>query len=486
LGDYLPHISLFALLDTLVIVLVIPWVVFKKRNATVAVAWCLVVLLVPLLGALLFWAFGYNYLHRRVRRKGSHRLQFRAHHPPASRAATRGAGRGEGGAGGAAAPACPALARVALAVNAFPVCGGNAVTLYHDTTEAFAGMLAAVRAARHHVHVEFFILRSDATAARLVEVLAERAKAGVEVRLLYDSVGGLFLRRRVLRPLLLAGGKVRTSLPVNPLRSWVQVNLRNHRKIVVIDGAVGFTGGMNVGDEYLGLSRRFGHWRDTLVRVEGPGVAGLQRVFAEDWDFAAAEPLSAPAYFPPLEAAGPSAVQVVESGPDQPVNSIREIYFAAILSARKRLWIASPYFVPDAGILDALRLARYREVDVRLLCLLKPDHFLSFWASRYYWADLLAYGVPVYQYARGMMHSKLLLVDGRWAMVGSANLDNRSLHLNFEVGCVLHSPPLVAELEEHFRRDLAASVPVDPEAFARRPFRVKLTENVCRLFSPVL
>jgi cardiolipin synthase len=474
------------LLDTVVIVTVIPWVVFKKRDATVAVAWCLVVLLVPVLGGLLFWAFGYNYLHRRVRRKGRHGIRYRAHHPPASRAATRGAGRGEAEAGAPPAPAYRPLARLALAVNAFPACGGNAVRLYHDTGEAFAGLLDAVGAARHHVHLEFFILRSDATAARLVGLLAEKAKAGVEVRLLYDSVGALFLRRRVLRPLLEAGGEVRASLPVNPLRSWVQVNLRNHRKVVVVDGAVGFTGGMNVGDEYLGLSRRFGYWRDTLLRVEGPGVAGLQRIFAEDWDFAAGEPLSAPAYFPALEAAGPSVVQVVESGPDQEFNSTREIYFAAILAARRRLWVATPYVIPDAGILDALRLARYRNVDVRVLCLQRPDHFLSFWASRYYWADLLAFGVRVYQYARGMMHSKLVLVDGRWAMVGSANLDNRSLHLNFEAGCVLHSPPLVAELEEQFRRDLADSLPVDPKAFARRPFHEKLTENVCRLFSPVL
>jgi cardiolipin synthase len=266
----------------------------------------------------------------------------------------------------------------------------------------------------------------------------------------------------------------------------VQVNLRNHRKIVVVDGREALTGGMNIGDEYLGKSARFGYWRDTFLRLEGPAVAGLQRIFTEDWDFAARESLNSPAYFPELSASGEATVQVVESGPDQERNSIREIYFAAILSARERLWVASPYFVPDAGILDALRLARYRGVDVRLLCLLRPDHFLSFYASRYYWGDMLAAGAHVYQYAKGMMHAKVVLVDGRWAMVGSANLDNRSLHLNFEVGCMLHTPELVAELERQFEEDLRQSVRLDAATYARRPFLARLTENACRLFSPVL
>jgi cardiolipin synthase len=482
LSQYLPHVSVFALVDALLIVLVIPWILLKKRNPTVAVAWCLIVLFVPVLGALLFWAFGYNYVHRRVRRKRSHRRSFPAHHPPASLEATRGAEEGAP----ATRPELPPLARLALAVNAFPVSHGNAITLYHDTDHAFAAVLDAVRAARHHIHLEFFILRSDQTGAQLYNLLAEKAWAGVQVRLLYDSVGALFLRRRMLQPLLRAGGKVCEFLPVNPLRSWVQVNLRNHRKIVVVDGQLAFTGGMNIGDEYLGKSRRFGYWRDTFLRLEGPAVAGLQRIFTEDWHFAARQALTAPAYFPPLPRVGDHVVQVVESGPDQEANSLREIYFGAILSAQRRLWIASPYFVPDTGLLDALRLARYRGVDVRLLCILKPDHFLSFYASRYYWADMLAVGAKVYQYAKGMMHAKVVLVDDDWAMVGSANLDNRSLHLNFEAACMFYSPDLIAELDRQFTEDLRQSIQLDPVNYARRPFLGRLTENACRLFSPVL
>jgi len=167
-------------------------------------------------------------------------------------------------------------------------------------------------------------------------------------------------------------------------------------------------------------------------------------------------------------------------------NSLRELYFAAILGARQRLWIASPYFVPDDGILDALRLARMRGVDVRLLTLLRPDYLVTFAASRYYWGDLLAFGGQVYQYSRGMMHSKIVLVDDTWAMVSSANLDNRSLHLNCEAGCVLYSSRLIEELAAQFLRDLEASIPLDREIFARRSLLMHLTENACRLFSPVL
>ncbi len=275
-------------------------------------------------------------------------------------------------------------------------------------------------------------------------------------------------------------------LPINPLRTWIQINNRNHRKLTVVDGTVAFTGGMNIGDEYLGKSHYFGYWRDTFLRLEGPVVAALQRVFIEDWHFASAESLNEEAYFPPLESKGEHAVQVVESGPDQELNSLREVYFAAILEAKKRLWIASPYFVPDAGMLDALRLACLRGVDVRLLCLSRPDHFLSFYAGRYFWADLLASGARVYQYSRGMMHSKIVLVDDDWAMVGTANLDNRSLHLNFELACILFSHDLIGDLAARFQRDLDDSAPLDRDTFARRGFFVRLLENACRLFAPIL
>jgi cardiolipin synthase len=255
----------------------------------------------------------------------------------------------------------------------------------------------------------------------------------------------------------------------------------------VVDGRVGFTGGLNIGDEYLGLHPKFGRWRDTHLRVEGPAVEGLQRVFLEDWHFGADEAVHAEIYFPKWETLpGKSMVQVVHSGPDADYKAIRETYFAGILNARQRVWIASPYFVPDAGLRDALCLAARSGIDVRFLGLFRPDKWIPFLAARFYWTDMLAAGVKVYQYTPGMMHAKYVLVDGEWASVGSANMDNRSLLLNFEANCQLFDSGLVAELEREFLRDLEVSVKLDPEVFAARPRIARLAENAARLFSPIL
>jgi cardiolipin synthase len=478
--DYLPHVTLLALLEVVVVILVIPWVLLTKKDAMSAVAWCLIVLFVPLLGALLFWTFGYNYV-RRLRSKRRHRASFLHRHPPQNPFAAREAGDGTGD-----EPTGYDLVRLANQVRAFPVSRGNAVTIYHETHEAFAALLDTIGQARHHVHLAFYIFRSDDTGQQLVDVLTQKAKEGVEVRLLYDAMGCVRTRQRLFEPLRAAGGKVAAFLPLNPLRSHIQVNLRNHRKIVVVDGRVAFTGGMNIGDEYLGKNRYFGYWRDEFLRLEGPAASGLQRVFVEDWDFAVGEAVIGPAYFPDVPAVGDGVVQVIESGPDQEINSIRELFFAAILSAEHRLWIASPYFVPDGSMLDALRLARYRGVDVRLLSLLKPDHFLSFHAGRYYYSEMLPMGARVYQYSRGMMHAKILMVDSKWALVGSPNLDNRSLRLNFEVACLLYTSELVLALEHQYLRDLEDAVLLDPKVYAARPLPERLTENACRLFSPLL
>ena len=295
------------------------------------------------------------------------------------------------------------------------------------------------------------------------------------------------MRSSVLEPLRAAGGQASAFLPLAPLRRHIQVNLRNHRKILVVDGRVAFTGGLNIGDEYLGKDKYFGPWHDAHLRLEGPAVAALQRVFLEDWDFAFGQHLLDDRYFPATNTgAGDTAVQIVHSGPDQTLNAIREVYFAAILRARERLWIASPYFVPDAGVYDALCLACYMGVDVRLLCQFHPDKWVPYFAARYYFSDVLDAGMKVYQYVPGMMHAKVILVDGRWASVGSANLDNRSMHLNFEANCLIYSPDKVAELEQAFLRDLAVSIRLDRDVFKGRPLAGRLVENACRLMSPVL
>jgi cardiolipin synthase len=472
--EYWPHLTVLGTLNVLALLVVIPYVLLTKKEPAIAVAWVLFVLLVPLIGSLIFWGFGYNYLLNRVKHR-RRQLPLIRQRQVDSKSPPDDAPVGE-----------TEAARMARLFHAFPARGGNAVTLYHETADAYAALLSAAESARQHLHVEFFILRADETGLRFLDVLTRKAKEGVRVRLLYDAMGSVHLRERALAPLRAAGGQVFAFLPLNPWRSRVQFNLRNHRKILVVDGRVGFTGGMNIGDEYLGKGGKFGWWRDTFLRLEGPSVADLQRIFCEDWEFAVRETLDDRECCPPLADAGNETVQVASSGPDQEVNTLREVYFMAFLAARERLWVASPYTVPDAGLSDALRVARRRGVDVRILTIARPDHLVSFYAGKSYWTDLLDLGVKVYLYTKGMMHSKLILMDGRWASVGSANLDNRSLRLNFEAGCLLHSPTLVADLEAAFLRDLEVSRALDPDEYGRRSPLARAAENACRLLSPVL
>jgi cardiolipin synthase len=464
------------LLDTAVTVATLIWVLHIKRDSMSAIAWSLTVLLLPFLGAFLFFIFGYQSITRPLNRRKSRRSAYK---------------KVAGTAGEKGRVDVPSrwvtLAKLGHHGDGFPVTGGNAVTLYHEGRPAFQAMLEAIRGAKHHVHIQFFIFRSDPSGQRFIDALCDCARRGVQVRFLYDSVGSYSLSRSLLRQLTEAKGRVAAFLPVlNPFYR-LRVNLRNHRKILVVDGRIGFTGGFNIGDEYLGLHPRFGKWRDTHIRIEGPAVEGLQRVFLEDWHFGSDEAIHGGDYFPTFDKPpGESLVQVVHSGPDSEYKAIRETYFAGILNARSRVWIASPYFVPDAGLRDALCLAARSGVDVRYLGLFRPDKWVPFLAARFYWTDVIDAGVKVYQYSAGMMHSKMVLVDGEWASLGSANFDNRSLLLNFEANCQLYDEKLVAELESAYLRDLEVSVRLDPTVFAARPLMGRIAENAARLFSPIL
>jgi cardiolipin synthase len=447
------------------------WVLSIKREPTSAIAWCLLVLFLPIIGALLFVLFGYQSVYVPLRRKRQHAGRFRGRPAPPEPVADGYEG----------------LAGLAQSLGARPLLGGNAIALYHDGAPAYEAMLQAIHEARHHIHMQFFIVRGDESGKRFMIALAEKAREGIQVRFLYDAVGSWRLHKRVLRILTDAGGKALPFLTLlNPLRRRIQINLRNHRKLLVVDGRVGFTGGLNLGDEYLGRMPFFGPWRDEFVRVEGPAVAGLQRVFAEDWDFSADEELNDAVYYPDLLPKGNASVQIAWSGPDQDIKTIREVYFAAIMRARERIWLATPYFVPDDGLFDALCLAARLGRDVRVICPLRPDKWVPLLAARYVWTELLQAGVKVYQYANGFLHLKLLMIDDVWSSVGSPNFDNRSLFLNFEVTCLIESAEVQKELEQTYLRDLEQSIRLELQTFSERPYAAKMAENVSRLLSPVL
>jgi cardiolipin synthase len=458
-------------------------VLHLKREPMSAIAWSLTVIALPFVGPALFALFGYQTIRRPIEKRQKRRKAYKELTSGVPAEAKPGDG----------APPVPIpkrwemLARLAHHSEGFPPTAGNAIELFHHGKPAYDAMIGAIESARHHVHMQFFIIRNDESGRRFATALTGARRRGVEVRFLYDSVGSFYLRSSMLRELAQAGGKTAAFLPVlNPVYR-MRINLRNHRKILVIDGCIGFSGGLNIGNEYLGLDPQFGYWRDTFFRIEGPAVESLQRVFLEDWHFATEEAVRGSLYYPSWpEPPGQSIVQVVHSGPDAEYKSIRETYFAGILRGRKRVWIASPYFVPDPGVRDVLILAGRAGVDVRLLGLFRPDKWLPFLAARYYWTDMLDAGVKVYQYARGMMHSKFMLVDGEWASVGTANTDNRSLYLNYEVNCLVYDPAVVAELEAAFSKDLEWSVRLDPKVYCSRPLAAKMAENAARLLSPIM
>jgi cardiolipin synthase len=472
---YWREITAFAaIIDAILIAITIPWALRIKKEPTSALAWCLLVLFVPLFGAILFVLLGYQSVDRPLQRKKRHRRAYRgARAEPQSAYDADLDATWEG------------MGRLADRLDAYPLTAGNKVTLYHEGATFFEALFAAVLAAKKHIHIEIYIFEYDAMGRMFLDALTAKAKEGVSVRLVYDAVGtrGLWWWR--LSEFKKAGGKAVAFLPVSIFRRRFRVNLRNHRKIIVIDGRIAYTGGMNIGNEYVSKGK-LGHWRDTMIAVEGPAVASLQATFAEDWHFASGELLQEAELYPELIAAGDERVQVIQSGPDLDLKSIREVYFGAIFKARKSLWITTPYYIPDAGLRDALCLAGRSGIDVKLLLPLNADHTTVHYASRYYLPDLLEAGVEVYLYKKGFIHSKVWIADGQWASVGTANLDLRSLRLNFEVNCLIYSEPSITNLEDAFRRDLKDSIRLDAKSFAKRPWSQKLAENICRLFSPIL
>lgn len=462
--------------------------VTRAHGVERTIAWVLAILAFPGLGAITYLLIASPSVGRTTRKKRMAKAAIRR------ALATRA---GVGRLGSAAAERTPeaTVLHLAAAVTGLVPTSGNEVELLAESDSAFDSIEEALRAARHRVWAEYYIIRNDETGNRFLDLLLQKAKEGVEVRLLHDAVGSMGVCAERIKAILAAGGHAEMFLPVNPLRRRWAVHLRNHRKLIVVDGEIGFLGGMNVGDEYSGRARRRGgqHFRDTHLRVRGPAVADLAQTFAEDWAFATGETLET-AVAIALRAKAPgraarqdgSVVAVLPSGPDQEHNANAMVYFAGITGATERLYLTSPYFIPDEPTIRALESAALRGVDVRLLVPDRCDVFAVGPAARSYFPALLAAGVRVYAYKRSMLHAKTMVVDGRWGIVGSANVDIRSFRLNFEIGAVIADPAFAARMAVRFLADLEESAEVTAEAVARRGLLRRMQEGTARLLSPLL
>lgn len=449
--------------------------VTRTRSVEAALAWVFAIAALPAVGALAYLALAEPRVKGTARRRERHRQRLREaaidrlHGGPQVRSP-------EG-----------SVLRLAHRVTDLWPTRGNRVELLAEDDLAFERLREAVRGARRSIWAEYYIIRNDGTGKEFLELLADRAREGVDVRLLHDALGSMRADASRLQAIRDAGGRTEPFLPVNPFRRRWSVHLRNHRKLVVVDGEEGFTGGMNVGDEYSGRARRKGlaHFRDSHLAIAGPAVRELAQIFAEDWTFATGEPLAVPSTALPTHGDG-AVVAVIPSGPGQEANASGLTHFAAINLARHRCWLTTPYFVPDAPTLAALQAAAWRGVDVRLLLPARGDVPLVTHAARSFYGPLLRAGVRIHEYQASMLHAKTLLVDGSTSIVGSANVDFRSFRLNFELGTLVESADFAERMADRFLRDLDRSRACTLAEVGRRSPWERLACGAARLVAPLL
>jgi len=449
-----------------------------------AVAWIFAMLLLPFLGLLLFVLVGPMPMTRKVRRRLKRRRIIAA-------ALEHRAGALEKSHSGLSAalpdPKQLALMKLATRITGQLVTRGNEVTVYTEAEKVFLALSLAIEAAHSHVHLEYYIFWADDTGRAMADLLIKKARQGVEVRLLLDAVGCWKVPRAFFREMTDGGVKVSFFLTWGPTTRRFNINCRNHRKLVVVDGITGFLGSHNIGDEYLGRKRRkFGLWRDTHLRVAGTAVTQLQEAFVEDWHFATGEDLSDDRYFPAPAEPGASLVQIIPTGPDRPPDTMHQLLFAAVNDAQTSIAILTPYFVPDPAMTIALRSAAYRGVRVQLLLPSKSDHWWVLWAGRASYPALLSAGIEVYEFDKGMLHSKVVVVDSRWALVGSANMDERSFRLNFELTSALYDKLVADVLMEDFEALRASARRIYMRDVDAWSYRDELAAGLARLTTPLL
>ncbi len=461
----------------------VPLVLVRRKDPSSTVAWILTLVFMPALGSLLFLLFGRDRVRLPAKRKRELDALVRAQ-VAASRSERSDAERVSNVP--VPSPLEQALFRIGERLTSLRATSGNKVDVLADGQKTYDAIGDAIDSARHHVHAQYYLIRNDATGAWFRDRLVAAAKRGVQVRLLMDGFGCFGLGSAWRRPLSQAGGRMALFFPMQSAL-FQPVNLRNHRKIVVVDGETAFTGGFNIGDEYKGNMPGVGAWRDVHLRIEGPAAAELQRVFFQDWAFATNQPLDPRGYFPtepPIR--GDAKIAIVPSGPDTRTEAIHRLFFGAIVGAASEVIITTPYFVPTESLMVAMELAAMRGVDVKLLLPAHSNHLVTFHAGRSFYSELLKAGVEIREYEPGMVHAKSLISDAQISLVGSANMDLRSFRLNFEVHALVYDSTTAGRLRETFEANCAQSRRVELDDWGARRWTLRMKEGAARLVSPLL
>lgn len=460
----------------------IGFVIFlENENPSRTVAWLLVLVLLPVVGFFLYVLFGRSY-----RKKQKAKAKLLSDSDRMAKAAEIQSSlldymelpNSEN-------PANRKLMQLLLKNAKAPFSLSNEVVVLTNGLSKFNRLFSAIREAKDHIHLEYFIIKDDTIGNELKELLIQKAAEGVRVRLVYDDVGSVALSKRYISALRNAGVETYAFFKV-PLPIFTRdLNYRNHRKIAIIDGTVGFVGGLNIGDEYIGSSDKFEFWRDTHLEIKGEAVYSLQTIFLNDWNYVSKQDVQGARFYPEIDVAKTSLVQIAASGPDSEWKCILQAFYKMISNATQKIWITTPYLVPEESIMMGLKTAALSGIDVKIIIPSQPDHFFVYWASQANIQKLLEAGVKIYRYKNGFIHSKIMIVDRLAATVGTANLDIRSMEINFEVNAFLYDPDVIVRLEEDFVQDLEESVMYELETFKRRKLHCRFLEAMGRLVSPL-
>ena len=472
-------ISLFYVLLILTIVIV---VILDKRDPIKAMLWVVVLVMLPIVGLILYFFLGQNLRRRHIfkRKKRVDNSYLKDDTIPSGISYLDSESTVE------SVVAYRHVAQLLLNNSLAPVIGGNSVKLFHEGRSAFEQIIKDLESAREFIHLEYFIFRADKLGKRTAEILIRKAQAGIDVRVIYDAVGSWGIPKRFVRELRAGGVQIYPFQKVIFPYLSSRLNYRNHRKILVIDGEIAHMGGMNIADKYIDGAPELGAWHDTQIRINGPAVSALHLVFLTDWAFVSRSSYSfLPVDFTQKKLPGHIALQVTDSGPDSDWAAIMQSFFLAITKASNHIYITTPYFVPNESILTALRTAALSGVDVRLLIPYKSDSRFVLWATMGYVATLLEAGIRVFLFQGGFNHSKVMMVDGKLATVGSANMDIRSFEDSFEVVSFIYNPQITQELESVFLRDTLQSKEIELEEWSQRSFVARIKHSFARLFSPL-
>lgn len=474
---------IFSLVFLITAIPVAIMIVLEKRSPFKTAAWILVLILLPIFGVIFYLIFGQEYRKRKLfSRSGIKSLgQIRN----LSTKQLREIGKTHLNLNEKILEK-ENIIKLLLNNSSALLTTGNKLKILNDGKKTFEAIFEAIKNAWHHIHLEYYIFSNDKIGNQLKDLLIEKSRQGIEIRIIVDDVGSWGLNKKFINELKENGIEIYPFMEVRFPRLTSRVNFRNHRKILIIDGKIGFTGGINIADRYIDGIKKIGPWRDTHLQITGDAVACLQIIFTADWYFVINENLTGKKYFPPFTEKAETAVQISASGPDSDWENIAQAFFSAIANARKRVFITTPYLMPPPNIISALKTAALSNVDVRIIIPEKSDAFIPRWSSFSYIGELLEAGIKIYFYKAGFIHSKYIVVDNVFSTIGTTNLDFRSLETNFEINAFIYDEKFTAKLVQTFKTDLQNSCEIKLKEWQLRPWHKKFRESLAHIVSPML